>query len=313
MKTSFLLNFPLAVLCMTGCASHPVGPSQVSKEIDLYSAHYTDIKSSKDDVSEHARYADAVLSDIELWNDINDAYTPSDKAALKKRMLSKGADSFVILKDLKSSDENRQRIHERLDGALTKLSTLLPIDTPIDVYFVQCISCFNGKEFLNKGVPAVAINVAYPDFGSDREVDILIAHEASHALHLRHLSPEEQKQALETAVGSLYREGLATYLTRQLYSESPEKLLMMTSENYDQCEKDMKSLRGRFIAEAFADQTVVNSHFFRGKSTDGLPPRCGYAIGYEVVKEIGKTHKPRELLEANYETYSKWVTEILNK
>jgi hypothetical protein len=162
-----------------------------------------------------------------------------------------------------------------------------------DIYFVHSIGEMDGGTREINGV-------TYPIFGADVMAQIyepggttpFFQHELFHFYHRAFFTDCEPLWC------SLWREGLATYVSEQLNPGADDLALLLTLPRPIRPEVDANlphavcELTARLDSEAVEDYAPF---FWGSENIEGLPPRSGYYLGYLVAKEAGRTRSMQEL------------------
>lgn len=290
-------------LSAIGAASAFASESNLFVVHDHFSRIWSQITKNSDEKrvelwKQYYRSNNSLMLDIQEASKVKDL---ADKVFIAK-IESRAAE---LPKILKNSQRTIKQLRAVLTSSLRKLHTLVPIAKPIDVYLVLHPHPFNGKEFLLGEQPSFALNLSYPDFGNAVDLSILVAHEAFHVLHLR----ETGRSLLDTAEGTVLREGLAVYATKRLFPDvSEQRLLFFTVEEYKRCSSESKELGLKLLESISRGFEETNKLFFSSKPGDSsYPPRCGYYLGYKMMDRLISNHSIADLMKMPYEKFAPLV------
>lgn len=150
----------------------------------------------------------------------------------------------------------------------------------------------NGHEYLIFGIDGM---VRYHGNGNEAP---FFDHELFHTYHYPAVADCED----ETVWASLWREGLATYVSKVMNPTANDTELLLTIPN------NMAERTQQVLSAALAqlesvldnkDHATYAGLFNARQDATGLPPRRGYYLGYLVAKEAAKTHDLHQLAKLN--------------
>lgn len=217
--------------------------------------------------------------------------------------------------DIRKIQENYQLYREQLVEGIEQLDTVLSIKTPIEIYFIPAIVPFDGKEFINEGQPAFALNMMFPTIVSPTAARALIVHEGAHVLHFREQDPVNIAELQFSHLGILIREGLAVNVVKRLFpKESPAFWTILSQPFFDRCQENIKGFTKSLIADLNMEAKEFDKKYFRARPDNMLiPPRCGYAIALQVVYDISKQFNFSEIIKMPSSEYKPLIIEKLNQ
>lgn len=179
------------------------------------------------------------------------------------------------------------RLTRELPGELEAFRTAFPrFRCSVPVYFVFSAGAFDGATREVSGATALM-------FGLDviarlkEELSPLVVHELFHVYHEQAV-PEDP----ETVSWALWAEGLASYVSRRLNPNVPEKDICCIPP-LDAADVSRVAAELTPILDS-KDRKVYARYFLGGQPID-IPARSGYAVGYRIAAEAGKTRTLEEL------------------
>ncbi len=196
--------------------------------------------------------------------------------------------SFEAVPAIEASMRNlSQRLSAELPGELDAFRKAFPrfrCSTP--VYFVYSAGAFdgatrdvNGKSALMFGLDVIA--------RLKEELSPLVVHELFHVYHAEAVAEDP-----DTFGWALWAEGLATYVSRRLNPKVPEsQVCCMPSIP----EATVPRLAAEALRLLDSEKREDYARFFLGGAELDIPSRSGYALGYRVAAEAGKTRTLEEL------------------
>lgn len=128
---------------------------------------------------------------------------------------------------------------------------------------------------------------------------MLLSHEAFHVAHAR----RGARGWPETCASSLFMEGLAVAVTRDLHPGLSDSSYLWFDDSHGAWVEECAALSGRIAARALAeldtsyDALVVRALFTIQDAEKELPPRAGYWLGDQVVRRLLRDHPSRELVD----------------
>jgi len=127
---------------------------------------------------------------------------------------------------------------------------------------------------------------------------VLVSHEAFHVAHARHGAGAW----LENCSASLFQEGIAVAISRELHPGLPESAYLWFDGDHeawvDDCERARPRIATRALAELDTpyDDPLVRALFTVQDDERDLPPRAGYWLGDLVLRRLLARHRSSELL-----------------
>jgi hypothetical protein len=133
---------------------------------------------------------------------------------------------------------------------------------------------------------------------------VLVSHEAFHVAHLRHGAgawPED-------GAASLFQEGLAVAVSRELHPGLPDNAYLWHDEVHDDWVEECAEMAPELAAHALGpldapyDDPGVRSLFTGSRQEEGLPVRAGYWLGDVVLRDLMTETPNAELIEWDHPT-----------
>ncbi len=124
-------------------------------------------------------------------------------------------------------------------------------------------------------------------------------HEGLHAIHFRHGAAIEEPG---TVAASILCEGLAVALSRLLVPGHPDSIYLWFDVEHHGWVQECRNLASeitRYVSRYLdsTDETPETAGLLRTRPMEGLPSRCGYWLGDQMVTEwIASGTTPAELL-----------------
>jgi hypothetical protein len=196
--------------------------------------------------------------------------------------------SFATVPAIEASmRELSRRLSAELPGQLDAFRKAFPrfrCATP--VYFVYSAGAFDGAARDVDGKTALM-------FGLDviarlkEELSPLVVHELFHIYHGEVLAEDP-----ETVGWALWSEGLATYVSRRLNPKRPESQICCMPAVPDAL---IPGLAAESLRLLDSTKREDYARFFLGGDELEIPSRSGYAVGYRIASEAGKTRTLEQL------------------
>lgn len=123
---------------------------------------------------------------------------------------------------------------------------------------------------------------------SPEEIQVMLAHEFFHLYHFSFLFRQPSLAQLMTAHIPLMIEGMAVAAAEQLYPSLPTHMYLHFSDEEYRAQKESLAPSSNHFLEMIkkgASPEQYGTWFINGKA-DGVPPRGGYLIGYEVTRRV---------------------------
>lgn len=164
---------------------------------------------------------------------------------------------------------------------------------PQPIYLVHSLGEMDGgTRELPRGVTLI--------FGADMIARYHLAHDIRpffhHELfHLRHFTTFRECEAVWC---SLWSEGLATYVAKQLNPNATEAELLLTIPEPIPAQVEANRAEAVCAVVSRFDSTSrddLRALFSFRRLNERLPPRFGYYIGYLAAAELGRSHRLRDL------------------
>ena len=158
----------------------------------------------------------------------------------------------------------------------------------VPVYFLVSGGAFDGatREVSGKTTLMFGLDVIAR---LNEELSPLVVHELFHVYH-HEVVPDDP----ETVAWGLWSEGLATYVSRRLNPNIPEKDVC--------CLPDARAVKAalpriskELLARLDSEDRADYARFFLGGQDLDIPQRSGYYVGYMVAEEAGKTRTLEQL------------------
>jgi hypothetical protein len=200
---------------------------------------------------------------------------------------------------------------EALARAGTLIQQAFPgaaLDTPIVVApslfsFDGATRVVDGKSYLYFAPDGM---VRWHEPGDD--ACVFFAHELFHVVHAEHLPESEARESLWV---SMWREGLATYVSGELCGIRDEGVLLLQRT----LPAESRAAWSRLVPaiEAALDTTDEPTYwsYFGGSAPDGLPKRSAYFVGLHVARRIATRKALRDLPRLSVSELSPLVREAL--
>lgn len=156
------------------------------------------------------------------------------------------------------------------------------------VYFVYSAGAFDGATRQVGGQTALLFGIdVIASLGE--ALPPLVVHELFHVHHAR-LAPD----APDLFYWAMWREGLATYVSRRLNPDLPEeKACCMPAV------PETVAVLPKIVPEALSlldsGKQEEYARYFLGGAQGDIPRRSGYYLGYLVAQDLGRSHSLREL------------------
>jgi hypothetical protein len=164
-----------------------------------------------------------------------------------------------------------------------------------EVYFLNSLGAFDGATRQVKGKTALlfGVDVIATIYGATANVEPFFDHELFHIYHEQFPNPEAEG----TVAGALWREGLATYVAEALNPGVSEHILFGLPEDMPARARGMLPKLAAELREKLDSKTPEDYQaFFWGNSPrQDIPARSGYFVGYQVARELARTHTLTEL------------------
>lgn len=285
----------LAALALGACQTAPAAPAQVAAE-PAPREIYTIVDLTDDFIAFHDRTVGMETSArVGAFKQEFNALFPGfyDVARMEGRMTPEQYDARIA-RALEMFPRMRERYEATTAGfdasiapAREAFLAAFPDMQPVgDIYFVHSLGEMDGGTREINGV-------TYPIFGADVMSQIyepggttpFFQHELFHFYHRAFF------QDCEPLWCSLWREGLATYVSEQLNPGADDRALLLTLPRPIRPEVDanMEHAVCELSARLHSEATEDYAPFFWGSDNiEGLPPRAGYYLGYLVAREAGR-------------------------
>lgn len=181
-----------------------------------------------------------------------------------------------------------------------------------DVYLVNSLGEFDGgTRSLSDGVHLM--------FGADMIDRIYKTMPIRPFFHheLFHLYHERTFKECESIWCSLWTEGLAVYVSKQLNADATDASMLLTSPVplREAVEKDRRGAICSVVAKLDSTSSEDYSPLFEGRPNPGgrFPPRYGYYVGYLVAQDLGRTRTLKQLAALKAADVRPLVEESLRK
>jgi hypothetical protein len=197
------------------------------------------------------------------------------------------------------------QLASELPGHLKRFRVAFPdfqCSTP--VYFVYSANAFDGAVRQVDGKPALLFGIdVVARLGND--LAPLVAHELFHVHH-----GQLVRDAPDTVGWALWREGLASYVSRQLNPDLPEEKACCLPSAAP-VEAVLPRIAGELRKQLDSEDEAVYRRFFLGGQEQDIPVRSGYLVGYRVAAELGRTRTVQQLAGLRFETLRPLIDQAL--
>lgn len=168
----------------------------------------------------------------------------------------------------------------------------------VDLRYVLMVGLYSSNAWATFLRGRLASFLALELAGERRPLQVLIAHEASHALH-RHCTPIPEDIATLTTGETLFLEGLATLASTLVVRGATEaEYLTLDASTIADCEARWPELRSRLSRDLSRPAWVAPAPYFLGSDEPlqpGVPVRSGYFVGYQLVRHLGRDYTVAEM------------------
>ena len=199
-------------------------------------------------------------------------------------------------------------VQQNIEEGLIKFKELFK-DFVVDIPIHICYSlgdCDGATRVLDgKDVLVIGIDVMAQVHNWDNEIPFVL-HELFHVYHLK-LYPHTNISISheDTIFRGLWTEGLATYISYvlnpsasyvELVLDVPKNLIKNTEENLSVILKDL-------LENIYSKDSVRYDNYFLLTKNPKFPSRCGYYIGFLLMKELSKKFKLEKLIRLQEDEY----------
>jgi hypothetical protein len=232
-----------------------------------------------------------------------------------EKQLRAQLDEYNTTELKKRVDSNRARVSKSFQPAVNELLKALGETKSLTTYEVIFFYPFNGKEFLLSDEPVFAINLAFPNLGSDNDIKLLAYHEGFHGVHMRRIGAEESRRLFATGTGVAWREGLAVFATSRLLPKLlPRQLVALKDSDFQKCKENLVSYSGD-LADQLTSQERTNRNFFSSRPL--LPqyiPRCGYFLAWQAIERLEDDEKDlQQLMGLTSKDYDTLISDTITE
>lgn len=295
------LVFLFSLLVVLGCTTPAAKPEENVSAVPAVVWHdnFSSLKKAYDEnaVRSDDEWSALWWQDFERQEELMAAIqnSSSKKEALRTFLKAKlKSRSGSLPKFLSQSGEVSGRFKQLVSAAAQRVGGLAKIEKPIDAHLVMYIHPFDAKEFVGPEGPAFAVNLAYPEWDKRKqgELEVLLAHEIFHVVHLRHAGDA----LLNTNEGIVMREGLAVLATAQLYAgDSDADYAFMPEGDVKEVKANLKEICADMLRDLKLSPSEYNLRYF-SQTKRKWPARSGYLIGYLLLKRKLSTSSVQELV-----------------
>lgn len=218
----------------------------------------------------------------------------------RKALIDQGTRRFRILAT------KMQPLFERFPATLAaqtaRFRQVFPdANFDIDIYAMPGLN-FDGKA-------GVVDNHLVLAFGIDRIVeensnpDVLYSHELFHIYHNQRMIRHLRTRTFSSLMLALWAEGFAVYVSAQLNPTAKRYDIFMDPYLAAVAPKEMPWIATRFLTDMNRDGDPRDLHatwfalFAPHSLRKDLPSRCGYLLGYEVVRLLAQTYSVGEMTD----------------
>lgn len=116
--------------------------------------------------------------------------------------------------------------------------------------------------------------------------------------HLYHMNRRLEDFKIETLWAALWKEGLATYISKRINTNAtPAELMLTIPQNlYQDCITKKKEIASKLLKVFNSPSEEEYKRFFLMSSDDKtIPKRAGYCIGYLAVASFGENYSLNDL------------------
>lgn len=200
-----------------------------------------------------------------------------------------------------------QRVHAELTPARLKMAlTRFRMAFPAFTEPPQFVTLFSFGQFDGQARPwndgtAIFLGVDQLAAIHGAAPDALIFHEIFHACHYQAV-PEIRRRAraffeegkLAPLYAFLWVEGLATYVSRQLAPDAPDRHVYPT--DLAACRAHAVQIVDRALQHLTSeDPTVLNAFFYGSDPSAQLPPNAGYFLGDQIAQVLAQSFSLSDL------------------
>ncbi len=192
-------------------------------------------------------------------------------------------DDYGLLESLIASQDPTELAGE----ALRRCQSVLPLSPEPAAYLFVGFFSPDGMTIDVNGAPVIAF--ALERFRDFRDLPLLVAHEYGHCLRGTGPFPGSNGQSLAAKV---MREGLAVLFTELVYPEIPlARRLFLTPERWHWCRENRGTLL-ELARSHLSSADPVPVFFGPGDPEAGIPPRVGYYVAREMLRDHGGNISP---------------------
>lgn len=168
-----------------------------------------------------------------------------------------------------------------------------------EIYFVNSLGAFDGATRTVKGktVLLFGVDMLAILFGPDA-VGPMFHHELFHIHHAQLHSSKNKKGKDDDAIWrGLWNEGLALHVAKTLNPDANDKQIFGFPEDTPaRSVKMLPELAREVLKRLDSNDPADYKLFFRGDSTSQtIPRRSGYYVGYQVASKMGERYSLRDL------------------
>lgn len=203
------------------------------------------------------------------------------------------------LKRLPRTVPTLRRVAENVDGrikAITKKCAEI-FETPEDITFVVLVGMFRSNGWTAMFRNRLTSFLALEYFTEPHHLDILIAHEAAHNLHIQ-CTPHDWTGF--TIGAELFREGLATVVSEIVCPGAAEEEYLWFSTGFShwikECERRWEEIGQHLLQDlTCVDMDLYKVYFSVKRPETNLPMRVAYIFGHRIVAALQNEYTVAEI------------------
>ncbi|MBX7174908.1 MAG: hypothetical protein K1X72_28285 [Pyrinomonadaceae bacterium] len=170
----------------------------------------------------------------------------------------------------------------------------------------------NGKHYQIFGVDTIAIQ-----YGENANLAVLFSHELFHLYHGQFHSEFNGKNREKGEIPlylMVWNEGLATYISQRLNPKASIEEIFLGQKVQTEVAPKLPKL-SQSILENFDNGSpqIWKPFLSASKTSNEIPPRSGYYVGYKIAEELGKKMSLQKLSELKGADLQKKMKKILQK
>jgi len=165
------------------------------------------------------------------------------------------------------------------------------------IYLMPSLFMFDGhlQPWQDKLPLFVGIDGIVRYHGADANLSVFLDHESFHLYHGQHL-PELLMDEAPPVYGSLWLEGLATYVSERLNPEASRLQVLLDDRTLASADAaTTRELAAKLLTVLDSVAPEDSSRFFSAGYKGPEPARGGYLVGLAIAREIGRDRPLAEL------------------